>query len=135
MADRHALDRAEYALGGVPPRDPSRYAWTDHFRYESVPDGRRSLADGMVGRTIEDGDDRVREGGRGKIKRRRDFGGVECVLVIPIGEAVVVTGWCEVSDRSAARDGDRWSEEDIRQLDDFAADRGDRRPPEDEWRG
>jgi hypothetical protein len=95
--------------GGSPPRDAELYDWSDHFRDDSLPDSVRFLSDEMVKETLEEGRDCDRvEAGRGKLRRKKTYSGVDAVLVLPEDDTYIITGWTEINDMGEAALSDRW---------------------------
>lgn len=96
--------------GGSPPRDPSVYQRSLHFRQDSLPDRMRFLTESMVRETIVDGRDcDWAEAGRGKLRRKLTYDGVDAVLVLPESEPYIVTGWTEIRNYTEALASDRWT--------------------------
>ncbi|WP_246057957.1 hypothetical protein [Halonotius terrestris] len=96
-----------------PPRTPSLYAQTDHFRqrlhqqgrYVSVPIVTEAIKAGQLRWNTTDG---------WRFALVKD--GIRYVVVVSDTETrspVVVTGWTEVADWAAASDSDRWDDTDI----------------------
>lgn len=106
--------------GGSPPRDPSVYNWSEHFTEDSLPDHMRFLTDQMVRETIADGRDCDRvEAGAGKLRRKKTYGGVDAVLVLPEYEAYIVTGWTEIRCYTDALASNRWSAAQLQTIQTF----------------
>jgi len=71
----------------------------------------RFLTPELIDETLADGKDCERvEAGRGKLRRRKTFDGVDVVLVLPEDQPLIVTGWTEVSDIATALASERWSQ-------------------------
>jgi hypothetical protein len=98
-----------------PPREPCRYSETDHFA-DCFDDPMRFITRGMVGEVIEGGRDYPDEGGPNKVRRKREYGGVDAVLVIARDDPVLITGWTEVRDWVDAAASERWSLEQLRTI-------------------
>lgn len=99
----------------VPPREPGRFRETDHFG-DIFDDPLRYLTRDMVGEVIADGRDYPKEGGPGKMRRKKEYDGVDAVLVIAKDAPVLITGWTEVRDWAKALASDRWSFEDLERI-------------------
>lgn len=84
-----------------PGREPDDYRWTDHF-HDVMDDPLRYLTEEMVAETIRRGEDYPEEGGPGKLRRKAVFDGIRAVLVLPVDDPVVVTGWTEIADCAEA---------------------------------
>ena len=100
-------------ISSPPPRDPTLYAQTDHFRdrlrqqgrYVSLPIAGEAIADGQLRWNTTDG---------WRFALVRD--GIRYVIVVGDTDTpspVLVTGWTEVSDWEEAIESDRWSEADV----------------------
>nr|WP_235063456.1 hypothetical protein [Candidatus Halobonum tyrrellensis] len=100
-------------LSSPPPRDPARYAQTDHFRERLRQQGRYvSLA--AAGDAIREGQLRWNTTDGWRFALVRD--GVRYVVVVGDTETpspVLVTGWTEIADWEAAVESDRWSDADV----------------------
>jgi hypothetical protein len=95
------------------------YQWTEHFSEDSLPDNARFLTDEMIEETIKDGRDCDRElAGRGQLRRKKTYEGVDAVLVLPEDKPYIITGWTEISDLATAAASDRW---DMKQLETIQA--------------
>lgn len=104
-------DRRETA--SVPPREPSRYAQTDHFRRRLRQTGRY-LSLPLVAHTIREGQLRYNSADGWRFAAVID--GVRLVTVVSdtgTDSPVLVTGWTEVADRETALAHDRWSRLDV----------------------
>lgn len=96
-----------------PPRNPDRYALTDHFR-DRLAQGGRYLSLPAVGDAIRYGQLRwnTTDGWRFALVDE----GVRLVVVVCDTETpspVVVTAWTELADREAALASDRWEFADV----------------------
>lgn len=97
----------------TPPRDPGRYALTDHFR-ERLAQGGRFLSLPAVGDAVRYGQLRwnATDGWRFALLDE----GVRLVVVVcdtDTPSPVVVTAWTELADREAALASERWSFTDV----------------------
>lgn len=99
-----------------PPRTPSVYAQTDHFRqrlhqqgrYVSVPIATEAIRRGQMRWNTADG---------WRFALVKD--GVRYVVVVSDTETqspVVVTGWTAIDDWETARDSSRWDETDLQTI-------------------
>jgi len=116
-----------------PPRDPDRYEWSAHLRDDVLDSRMRFLTEDMVQETISDGRDHWDEGRPAEkfpdrarndastidVRRKRDFDGVDAVLVIPRDEPILVTGWTEIGDYPRAFASDRWLQGEIARIQAF----------------
>jgi hypothetical protein len=116
--------------GHVPPRDPDCYATTNHFRerlrqpgrYVSLPVVRETILEGQLRWNSTDG-----------WRFALVHEGVRFVVVVgdETSSPVVVTGWTEVADWTAATESDRWPRADVEaiQLRTDLSDNRDRQIP------
>lgn len=95
-----------------PPRDPLDYDETEHFG-DAFDDDMRFVTEDMVDETIADGRDYPKEGGRGKLRRKLEYDGVDAVVVIAKDAPVLITAWTEVGSWARAIASDRWSHGDL----------------------
>lgn len=106
--------------GGSPSRDPDTYAWTEHFREDSIPDELRFLSTVMIQETIREGRDCDRqEAGRGNLRRKKTYSGVDAVLVLPEEGGFVITGWTEIADLSEAATSEKWDMDQLEKIQSF----------------
>lgn len=106
--------------GGSPPRNPDLYDWTEHFDQDSIPDDVRFLTPTMIKETIAKGRDCDREeAGRGNLRRKKTYDGVDAVLVLPENDTFVITGWTEINDLSQAAVSDRWTMDQLERIQAF----------------
>jgi hypothetical protein len=110
-----------------PSRDPEVYEETDHFE-DAFEDGMRFVERSMVPEVIEEGRDYPEQGGRGKVRRKKEYGGVDAVLVMALDSRVLVTTWTEVRSWKRAMASDRWSMEDLETMRAFMDGEHKRRP-------
>jgi len=93
---------------------------TEHFENDAKNDPMRFFTEAMVRETIRDGKDCDRvEAGSGCLRRRKEFDGVDVVLVLPESEPEIITGWTEVSDFAVALGSSRWTQEEVRTIQAF----------------
>lgn len=104
--------------GGSPSRDLSDYDWSNHFLKDSFPNCARFLTEDMVKKTVEEGRDCDRvEAGRGKLRRRYTFDGVDTVIVLPESSPFkIITGWTEIASLDEAVNSSRWGMEAIQKI-------------------
>lgn len=109
--DRHGQMHQPTGSSGV-PTDPEAFAETDHFE-EAIRDDMRYLTRDMARKTIAEGREYPDQGGPGKIRRKREYDGVDAVVVLAKDTPVLVTGWTEVRKWSKALASERWSYDDL----------------------
>ena len=102
----------------MPSRDRDEYETTDHY-YESLEDPMRFHTDDMVWETVERGRDRPDEGGPDKMRRRLEYDGIDCVVVIALDHPVVVTAWTDLNDHVTAASSGRWSTSQLQTIQAF----------------
>ena len=96
-----------------PPRNPSLYAQTDHFRQRLHQQGRY-VSVPLVSEAITDGQLRWNTTDGWRFALVKD--GVRYVVVVGDTETrspVVVTGWTEIDDWETASEAARWDDTDI----------------------
>jgi hypothetical protein len=98
---------------GDHPRNPSEFDLTDHVREDVFADDMRFVDERMIWETIRDGREYAKEGGPGRVRRRLEYDGVDCAVVIDPDCRAVVTAWTEVASAQRALASDRWSSDDI----------------------
>ena len=99
-----------------PPRSPSLYAQTDHFRQRLHQQGRY-VSVPIVTEAIEAGQLRWNTTDGWRFALVRD--GIRYVVVVGDTETrspVIVTGWTEVADWTAASEADRWDDTDLQTI-------------------
>ncbi len=99
-----------------PLRTPSLYAQTEHFR-ERLHQQGRYVSVPVVSEAIREGQLRYNTTDGWRFALVKD--GIRYVVVVSDTETrspVVVTGWTEVADWSAARDSGQWHETDIQTI-------------------
>lgn len=106
--------------GGSPPRDPELYDWSEHFESDTFQDTVRFLTDNMIRETLQDGRDCDRvEAGRGKLRRKKTYDGVDAVLVLPEDSAYIITGWTEINDLTTAAMSESWDMNQLQKIQAF----------------
>lgn len=105
---------------GSPPRDPDVYTRTDHFTEDSLTASNRFLTERMIRETIANGRDCDRElAGRGNLRRKHTFDGVDAVLVLPENGTHIITGWTEINDLTTAATSESWSMQELEAIQAF----------------
>lgn len=112
------------------PRSPSEYTETDHFE-DALNGDMRYLTREMVADTIKNGADFWDEGGAGNLRRRKEFDGVNAVLVIDIQDTALVTGWTEIHNITRALNSDTWTHDQLKTIQAF--ERCLHKRPKDTW--
>ena len=103
------------------PREPSAYRPGNHFaqRVKGYGDRDRHLDGDIINSCIQDG--RVFRTTSGNHKFVRWFDGVQYCLIIDLPAREVVTGFPAAIDTEAARRSDRWTDDQIDDIQHFIA--------------
>ena len=108
-------------LESYPPR-PEEYEFSDHFTNEVVQDEERHLDWKKVFGTIKHGEIQ-KATGSADAEFVRDYHGVKLYVLVGYDEEqqipVGVTGWPSVHDPRQAVESGRWSEAELRDINDF----------------
>lgn len=103
------------------PSDPSQYDFSNHFR-EDIVGGERHLDWQKALDTIRYGNIEEADG-NADIEFVRDYHGVKVYILVGWNskdeKPVVVTGWPAIHDPRQAVESGRWTEEQLREINDF----------------
>jgi hypothetical protein len=98
-----------------PPRDIGKYDWSDHLLDDSMECNYRHLSREMIVTTVEQGEDCTRMVDE-PARRRREFEGVDVVVVLDHQSHVIITAWTEVSSTAKALASEEWSHSQIESI-------------------
>jgi hypothetical protein len=104
------------------PSDPSAYEFSNHFKEDVIEDEGRHLKWDKTFGTIKHGKISEAEG-QADIEWVRDYHGVKVYILAGYNSQkevpVVVTGWPAVHDPRQAVSSGRWTEEQLREINEF----------------
>lgn len=104
-----------------PPR-PEEYTFSNHFTDDVITDRDRHLDWKKVFGTIRHGE-MDSAPGNADAEFCRDYHGVKVYVLVgydgAAGEPVVITGWPAVHDPSQAVESGRWTEQQLREINEF----------------
>lgn len=104
------------------PSDPSQYDFSNHFKEDVISDGSRYMTWKKTCGTIRNGNISRAEGSA-DVEWVNDYHGVKVFVLCGWNEkesvSVVVTGWPGVHDPRQAVKSGRWSEKELREINQF----------------
>jgi len=111
----------EINLSHFPP-SPSEYDFSDHFKEDVIQEEGRNLDWNKTFQTIKYGNINKAEG-NADVEWVRDYHGVKCYILAGYNSKkevpVVITGWPAVHDPRQAVNSGQWTEEQLRDINEF----------------
>jgi hypothetical protein len=104
------------------PSDPTEYEFSGHFTESVMTEDKRHLEWDKVLGTIRHGNVHAADG-NADVEWMRDYKGVKCYILCGYNSKkdvpVVITGWNAVHDPRQAIESGRWTENELRDINNF----------------